>query len=455
MMKAIFAKGTAALAGAFTLLIILGSVAAYVVSVAGAELAGSTRLVITAAGWSIVVILAAVALGAAGVALFTVSNHAERWLTKRSERRLVDKENDLTIVTAPANHQIHVSDARRIAAPFTPLHLPAADPFQARAWLEWHQMVSRPAARIESKPAPQLAAGEVMLDLLPAIAALENVLIVGGKGTGKTTLMQWLAAIRAELGRVLIFDSHAHPAKWPAGHVVGKGRDYQTIWSGMLQLVDLLDRRYKDFAAGAKHTGEFGTITNMIDELTLLPGIIKDLGGDIQAYNKPLLTEGRKVDLCAVWGVHSDRVDALGLKGAADLKECFDAVVYLKNIAGQRYALVDFGEGIDKAKRYRLPGPFVLNAQPAQLAAGDIDTDQAQPVWQVAPETESAEVERQPERPSAEDEAVMVAFFTVKETSDGGPINWAEVCRQANLTPGGKQYDRIKAILGRWGVRYE
>jgi hypothetical protein len=65
-MKAIFAKGTATLAEAFTLLVLLAAVADYVVNVAGAQPASSTRLVIISAGWAITGLFAVVVLGAAG-----------------------------------------------------------------------------------------------------------------------------------------------------------------------------------------------------------------------------------------------------------------------------------------------------------------------------------------------------------------------------------------------------
>ena len=44
-----------------------------------------------------------------------------------------------------------------------------------------------------------------------------------------------------------------------------------------------------------------------------------------------------------------------------DLMESFNAIVYLKNVADSRHALVNLGDGIDKTIEYQLPGAFVVN----------------------------------------------------------------------------------------------
>jgi hypothetical protein len=201
----------------------------------------------------------------------------------------------------------------------------------------------------------------------------------------------------------------------------------------------------------------------MIDEFTLLPGTLKDkVGGDVQTYSTPMLTEGRKVDLEIIWGSHSDRAEALGLKGKYDLLECFDVIVYLKHVNGERYAYINFGEGLDKGTRYQLPGPFVLPGQPAGELSVErrtselVEPDDQSPLsFTVVSDAESGEVE--PDRPSPADEVVMVAFFTVKDecAADGRHFAWSQVCDKLGISPGGKQYGRIKAILDRWGIDYQ
>jgi hypothetical protein len=89
-----------------------------------------------------------------------------------------------------------------------------------------------------------------------------------------------------------------------------------------------------------------------------LPKVFKRQSLDIQKYSIPLLTEGRKVGLNVIWGIHSGRAKYLGLEGSKDLVESFDLVIHLRKNTetGERWAEYDFGEGIDKTKCYRLPG---------------------------------------------------------------------------------------------------
>jgi hypothetical protein len=47
-------------------------------------------------------------------------------------------------------------------------------------------------------------------------------------------MLQHIVYRRAGTGQLLIFDSHDHPARWPAGHVIGNGRNYQNIWKAAM-----------------------------------------------------------------------------------------------------------------------------------------------------------------------------------------------------------------------------
>lgn len=225
-----------------------------------------------------------------------------------------------------------------------------------------------------SKQAERMLPDETGLvsDLLGVLLDLQNILVVGGKGSGKTTLLQWIEAERIRQGKVIVLDSHAQPAQW-SGHTIGMGRDYTNIKKAMVSLVDKLNRRYQRYAKGEN---QFTPIHTLIDEFTLLPKVMKGIGYDIQGYSVPMLTEGRKVAINCIWGIHSDRAKALGLEGMADLKECFDAIVKLVKVEGQpAYALVDLGEGQLDTK-FRLPGKFVI-PQRQQLESGETQVDTA------------------------------------------------------------------------------
>jgi len=221
---------------------------------------------------------------------------------------------------------------------------------------EYPAMVARKAQQAIQPPI-QSALKPLMHELQNA----DNILVVGAKGTGKTSLLQHIEHIRRQYGKIIVLDSHAQPSQWQ-GDVIGIGRQYETIKTAMVNLTNRLHGRYQRWAKGES---TFEPIHTFIDEFTLLPDALKQADYDVQQYSIPALTEGRKVRMNCIWGIHSDRVKAMGLEGKGDIKECFDAVVYLKHNAqtDERYALVDFGDGVDKDTRYAHPGPFVIHGQ--------------------------------------------------------------------------------------------
>jgi len=284
--------------------------------------------------------------------------------------------------------------------------------------------------------------------LLPAIRDCDNVLIVGGKGSGKTTLLQWLESERLQSGQTIALDSHAVPGQW-AGQYIGAGRKYAMIKNAMIALVDKMDRRHRQRTDGQQN---FEPVHTMIDEFTLLPGYLKKADYEVQNYSFPMLTEGRKVEMTCLWGSHSDRAKPLGFEGMADLKECFDCIVYLKQVRGEFYALVDFGEGKENT-RYALPGPFVSQSANTVPSLPETTTETA-----TIDELEFVVTEPSPgparPTPSEGEMAAIEAFVSVRD--NGETFYWKDATQLAfGAGKFGKNYtNKLKRILDKFAIDY-
>ena len=282
-----------------------------------------------------------------------------------------------------------------------------------------------------------------MVELMPTIREMENILIVGGKGCGKTTLLQHLESERIPSGKTIALDSHAVPGQW-TGESIGAGREYEMIKRAMVSLISLMDERHKERTAGME---TFSPITTIIDEFTLLPKLLKKIDYDVQDYSFPMLTEGRKVSMSLCWGIHSDRAKPMGLEGAADLKECFDVMIYLKKVKGLYFALCDFGEGKEDQK-YTLPGPF---------RSQNGSTKKTLSLPEPEPEVENdsildLKVETESNEPSEDEQTIIDAVEQVRR--DVGKVVFSRVTTRLGWVTSGANNARIKAVLDEWGIDY-
>jgi len=188
--------------------------------------------------------------------------------------------------------------------------------------------------------------------LLDHIKSLQRILIIGGQGTGKTTLLKHIAEQHSLDGCILILDSHNTPEKWDKSYtVIGDGRNYRAIESKLNQLVDIMNERYKDLSTGKVAEREHKLITVISDEWTT---ISKNLN-NLDKVLLPLLTESRKVTIDFILASHSETARSLGIKGAYDLKENFDVILRLKLVNGLRLVYVN---GNEESLIYDHPGQY-------------------------------------------------------------------------------------------------
>lgn len=190
--------------------------------------------------------------------------------------------------------------------------------------------------RQATPPPPQLPSGQpsAVATALPPLPS-GHVMIVGKSGSGKTTWMSRILASRS--GRVVVIDPHAARFKWDDRYeVVGASRDYVSIGEVLEGIDDELDERYSMLARGTSEAQlQAEPVTYAIDEL---PAIVARLGRDVTKSWAQLIREGRKVGLYAVICSQSLRVETLGITGQGDLREAFNAMIALGDVAQDRYS---------------------------------------------------------------------------------------------------------------------
>ena len=202
--------------------------------------------------------------------------------------------------------------------------------------------IEQPAELKTVAPEPTIPA------LLDELENEQAILVVGAKGSGKTTVLRWLLH---GMTNAVVFDPHNAPSKWGKCHVIGGGRNYQAIEMNLCQIERFMDKRFKQMDSGEVVEGEFKPLWVCIDEGRSI--MLKTAsGGEVF---KTLLTEARKVAINIILANHSSLVGALGLEGASDLKEGL-ALVHLREVNEVRSATIDKGDG---AYAVRLPGAYL------------------------------------------------------------------------------------------------
>lgn len=186
-------------------------------------------------------------------------------------------------------------------------------------------------------------------NLLEVLAPLSRILILGGQDAGKSSLLRHLVQDRLYRdSHVIICDSHFAPGEWPEGvQIAGAGRDYDEIEGVIRYVAQEQDARYKQRQNGKLR---FKPLMLVIDELYVL-----NLNLDVDDIFKSLLSESRKVNIGLIFAGHSDRVDALGIKGNKDLMNGFEAICNLEFDGTRRYGVVELR---GKKTEHLHPGPF-------------------------------------------------------------------------------------------------
>lgn len=179
--------------------------------------------------------------------------------------------------------------------------------------------------------------------------------IYGPKGSGKSSLLQWIVSGDINAGRrVIIADPKpAHENDWSGATVYGNGYKFDEVEAAIVEVEAALNRYAQ--------TGQQARLTLVLDEWwnikRHLPEAVDRVFG--------LVTIARTADIRVIVGTHSDRVKGAGVEGQGDLMLNFNIKVILTRTRTARLAEVDFGTGPQPARH---PGPFT-SRRPAIIDA--------------------------------------------------------------------------------------
>jgi hypothetical protein len=196
----------------------------------------------------------------------------------------------------------------------------------------------RPIQRPMQDAQAWLAGGQPQMQSikLSTLADADNVLIVGPKGSGKTTVLRTLLSVRGD-AQAIALDPHASPGKWPC-MCIGGGLRWDDISAALRRMQRDMQSRFEELSSGATPEGSFPRRSYVGDEWLTINSELDGKGGTVHAGKMLIsrLTQGRKVGECILVAAQNDTVESLGIQGNADLKGCFDYIVYLGSLVSTR-----------------------------------------------------------------------------------------------------------------------
>jgi energy-coupling factor transporter ATP-binding protein EcfA2 len=147
-----------------------------------------------------------------------------------------------------------------------------------------------------------------------------HTLVIGGTGTGKTTLVQAIAATRT--GKIVIADPKWKPGKWggvPCAPIDDDGGFTQI--EALLR--DILSELRRRIAAMKRGIEDFDPLTVVVDEFVTVKLECPDIAPELL---KRLGSIGREVRVRLIALSTSDRVKSLGIEGEGDIKENYTII---------------------------------------------------------------------------------------------------------------------------------
>ncbi|PZV06621.1 MAG: hypothetical protein DCF22_23405 [Leptolyngbya sp.] len=189
---------------------------------------------------------------------------------------------------------------------------------------------------------------------------LQNSLIWGGQGSGKTSMVRAIAADKLKHGQqVAVLNPHGNAAGWQGMQLIGAGKNYSAVEIFMGRYLALIKERYQFFESADVTEDEF--LEQLLREGKIRSTICEELSGWstnvdqtlLHEFIRTALTESRKVGLPMILVAHDPSLEFVGLKKGARLRD--KGVV----VAEMEPGIADLDNGILKATgkgKLQLPG---------------------------------------------------------------------------------------------------
>lgn len=255
------------------------------------------------------------------------------------------------IVVAGGGDQVHALVRKDYQDMLThwSLHLRPGD--SERADERWRIWRATQHGRIPAGPGAMALPAAGLPDFASQVVGFERVLVAGPPESGKTSVLQHLAAMWE--GELWVGDPHDNRRTWPSSaRVVGGGQDYAAIESLAVEFALEIGRRYD-----IRH--EQGDVVG-VDPLMLLVDEWYEIWlnrPEVAEQWQVALTGGRKVKSGVALGSHSAQVGPLGLDGRGDLLKAFILVM----TSGSKH-MNDFKVVVNRnqagPKQVQPPGPY-------------------------------------------------------------------------------------------------
>jgi energy-coupling factor transporter ATP-binding protein EcfA2 len=192
----------------------------------------------------------------------------------------------------------------------------------AKKLLEAPQETKREAAKppVELPQPHELSVREWLTIVNDKLDDAPHTLVIGGTGTGKTTLVQAIAATRT--GKIVIADPKWKPGKWggvPCAPIDDDGGFTQIE----ALLHDVLAELRRRIAAMKRGIEDFEPLTVVVDEFVTVKLECPDIAPELL---KRLGSIGREVRVRLIALSTSDRVKSLGIEGEGDIKENYTII---------------------------------------------------------------------------------------------------------------------------------